>query len=128
MSQKLESLKMFLLLTFIAYIVGGSIVYIFLSKGYFIAVSIGYFLSVVNIISGYLSIKWAFRRDNKTFYLTVFGGLGIRLLLFVFALFFMFYFSTLPILGFVLSFIIFYILMQFNEIRLINQELKSVKK
>lgn len=90
------------------------------------AAGAGYFLSLFNIISGYLLLRWAFAREAKVFYSALYGGMAFRFVAFIVALFLIYkYYTTLPLLGFAGTFIFFYILMQIFEIKIINQELKK---
>jgi hypothetical protein len=90
-------------------------------------VVIGYLLSLTNIITAYISIRWAFGRKSRDFFAVVMGGMAFRLILFTATLFFILRFTSLPLLGFIISFMIFYVFLQFYEIRLVNQELTKTK-
>ena len=91
------------------------------------AAFLGFLLSLLNIIFSYASIRWAFGRGTKTFFAVVMGGMASRFIIFAVALFLILRYTKLPLLGFIISFIIFYIFLQYNEVRLINQELKKPK-
>ena len=92
------------------------------------ATFLGFVLSLVNAIFGYSSIRWGFGRSTKTFFLVVLGGMAMRFLVFGVALYLIWRFTHLPPLGFIISFILFYLLLQYYEVRLVTQELKNGKK
>lgn len=87
----------------------------------------GYLVSLVNILFAYYSIKWAFRKSNTTFFAVVLGGMGIRFLVLMFALFFVWRFAQIPLIGFAISLVGFYLTLQFFEIRLVQKELNGRK-
>ena len=92
------------------------------------AVIIGYILSLGNITLGYFSIRWSFRKSAKIFYLVIFGGLAVRFIIFFMMLFLIVKFTSLSVTGFAFSFIVFYVFLQYQEIRFINDELKASQK
>ena len=47
----------------------------------FLAVAAGAALSTVNVLLGYLAIRYSFDRSHTTFLKAVLGGMGLRLLL-----------------------------------------------
>lgn len=87
----------------------------------------GYLVSLVNILFAFFSIKWAFNRSSKTFFAVVLGGMGIRFLVLIFALFFMWNFTKVSLIGFMVSLVCFYLTLQYFEVRFIQKELKSRK-
>ena len=89
---------------------------------------LGYFISLFNIVTGFVSLRWAFKRDENFFYIILYGGMALRLVVFIVVLFLIHNYTQFPLMGFVASFIIFYVLMQYYEIRIINQELKGNRK
>ena len=91
------------------------------------SILIGFLLSLVNIVIGYNSIRWSFNRGTKTFLTVVYSGMAIRFIGFILSLFFVYKYTNLPITGFVLSFMVFYILFQYQEVKLINSEMKDKK-
>jgi len=92
------------------------------------ATFLGFALSLINTIFGYSSIRWGFGRSTKTFFLVVLGGMAMRLVVFGLALYLIWRFTHLPLLGFIISFILFYLLLQYYEVRLVTQELRNGKK
>ena len=85
---------------------------------------LGSLLSVVNIFSSLFSIQWAFRRKVKIFYAVVLGGMALRFLVFAAAAWMVIAVLEWPLTGFLVSFIFFYIFLQYHEIRLLNAQLK----
>ncbi len=87
----------------------------------------GYVVSLFNILFAFFSIKWAFRKSTKTFFAVVLGGMGFRFIILVLALFFVWKFVQVPLTGFIVSLVCFYLTLQFFEIKLIQKELNSKK-
>jgi hypothetical protein len=87
----------------------------------------GYIVSLVNILFAFYSIKWAFDKPNTTFFTVILGGMGIRFLILLTALLFVWKFTQVPFTGFVVSLIGFYITLQLFEIRFIQRELNNRK-
>lgn len=87
----------------------------------------GYLVSLVNMLFAFFSLKWAFNKSNKTFFTVVLGGMGIRFLILIAALFFVWRFARVPLLGFIVSLVGFYLTLQYFEIRFIQKELASRK-
>jgi len=86
---------------------------------------LGFMLSAVLFSSGYYSIKWAFRRKGKLFYTIILGGMFFRLVIFITTLILITYVWHLPVVGFVGSFMMFYIIFQIFEIRFVKKELQN---
>ncbi len=107
---------------------GEFFLYLFSDSSYMKSVFVGYFTSLFNIVTGFVSLRWAFKRKEKYFYITLYGGMALRLVVFIVALFLIYNYTQLPLLGFMASFIVFYVLMQYFEVKLINQELKGNRK
>lgn len=91
------------------------------------AVVYGFFVSLINIASAFFSIKWAFDKPLRTFFAVVLGGMGIRMLVLATALFFVWKFTQIPLIGFIVSLVIFYLLLQFIEIRFVQKSLADRK-
>lgn len=87
----------------------------------------GYLVSLVNIIFAFYSIKWAFNKSNKTFFTVVLGGMGIRFVFLVLALFFVWKFLPVPLTGFIVSLVCFYLMLQVFEVRYIQKQLNGRK-
>jgi len=121
-------LLFFLFVTFILFLTGEIFLYLFSEGSYLKSVLLGYFASLFNIVTGFVSLRWAFKQDEKSFYIILYGGMAIRLLIFIVALFLIYNYTQLPLMGFVASFIVFYVLMQYYEIRIVNLELKGNQK
>ncbi len=87
----------------------------------------GYLVSLINILFAFFSIKWAFNKSTKTFFAVVLGGMGVRFLVLMLALFVVAKILKVPLVGFIVSLVCFYLTLQFFEIRFIQKELKSKK-
>ncbi|MFQ5636628.1 MAG: hypothetical protein ACE5IR_01370 [bacterium] len=87
----------------------------------------GYLVSLANILFAYYSIKWAFRKPSKIFYKVVLGGMGLRFFVLMLSLFIVWKFTDIPLIGYVVSLVGFYLALQFVEIRFIQKELKTRK-
>lgn len=90
-------------------------------------VVLGYLVSLVNILLAFFSIKWAFRRSTRTFFSVVVGGMVVRFVILVLALFLVHAFTDIPLTAFAVSLIGFYLTLQVFEIRYIQNELNSGK-
>lgn len=95
-------------------------------KNLAISFTIGYLLSLFNVVLSFTSIRWGFKQKSKTFYFVVMGGMVIRFVIFVAITFVIIRFTTLPLSGFLVSFVIFYLFSQYHEIRFINSELNGI--
>ncbi len=89
--------------------------------------TLGYAVSIINIAGSLVSIQWAFGRGIKTFYLVVIGGMMLRFLFIAVIVYLVLLVLQWPLAGFLLSFVIFYIFLQYHETRFINQELKGIQ-
>jgi hypothetical protein len=92
------------------------------------AVCLGFILGLGNILFSFISIRWGFGRSTKAFLLVVLGGMMMRFFVLGIALFLIWRFTHLPLFGFLVAFIISYILLQYYEVRFVTQELKNGKK
>ncbi|MCH8020075.1 hypothetical protein IH785_09450 [candidate division KSB1 bacterium] len=91
------------------------------------AVFYGYLVSLVNILFSFYSIKWAFNKPNSTFFAVVLGGMGVRFLILIAALFFVWKFTQIPLTAFIVFLVAFYLTLQFFEIKYIQKQLKIRK-
>jgi len=114
-----------IIITFLLFLVAAFVIYYYKDFLLLKAISLGYVLSLLNIIFGYSSIRWGFKRSTKTFYAVVLGGMAIRFIVFAVALFLIYRYTKIPLLGFIVSFILFYLFLQYHEVRFINNELKQ---
>jgi len=87
----------------------------------------GYLVSLVNILFGFYSTKWALDKPNNTFFTVILGGMGARFLFLLTALLTVWKFTRLPLAGFIASMVGFYLTLQFFEVRYIQKELNSRK-
>jgi len=91
------------------------------------AVFFGYLVSLVNILFSFFSIKWAFNKSNSTFFAVVLGGMGVRFLILIAALFFVWKFTQISLTALIVSLVAFYLTLQFFEIKYIQKQLKIRK-
>ncbi|HOT95671.1 MAG TPA: hypothetical protein PLG50_09985 [bacterium] len=87
--------------------------------------ALGYLVSLGNIIFSLISIRWAFHRKIRTFYAVILGGMALRFLLFAVVAGLVIAVLHWPLIGFLVSFVLFYLFLQYHEIRFINSELKN---
>jgi len=93
-----------------------------------IEISLGYSISLFIFILGFVSINWSFNRSLKTFMGVILGGMFLRFVLIGIALFLLIQHTNIHTFSFVLSFLVFYIIYQFYEIRFINMRLSKGNK
>lgn len=91
------------------------------------AVIVGYLISLINILFAFISISWAFGKSNGTFFKVVLGGMGIRFLILITAIFLIVKFTQIRIAGFIISLVSFYLLLQFLEIKFIQKNIRTRK-
>ncbi|MBN2356989.1 ATP synthase subunit I [candidate division KSB1 bacterium] len=89
--------------------------------------SLGYLISVINILFSLVSIQWGFQQKTRTFYTVLFGGMALRFVFIAIIIFLIIRVLHWHVLGFLISFILFYIFLQYHEIRMITAELKKNK-
>ena len=125
MSKQIISLLFLLLGTAVVFLLISIPVFIWGNTKLFYSIVIGYGLSVVNIVSGYLSIRWGFNKSLTIFLGVVLGGMALRFSIIGVFLFWLTLYTDLSVLGFLASFMLFYIFFQYHEISFINRELKA---
>ncbi len=116
-----------ILLTLILYICTIAITHFASTRNLIVSITFGYCLSLLYIVSGYLSISRAFKKKQNLFLAVIFGSIAIRFILFAFVLFYVIKHTQYSVAGFLLSFFLFYFFLQVQEIRFINSELKGHK-
>jgi hypothetical protein len=94
---------------------------------YIPSVLTGYAISLANMLFALYSLTWAFDKPNNTFFSVVLGGMGIRFVFLGAALFFVWKFTQVPFLAFVVSLVGFYLTLQIFEIRIFQKKLNSRK-
>jgi len=109
------------------FFVAVGLVYYFSGVKYISGVVSGYFISLMNMLFAFFSMKWAFNKSNKTFFKVVLGGMGIRFLVLMGAIFFVWKFVHIPFIAFIISLIGFYLMLQVFEIKFIQSELLNRK-
>lgn len=92
-----------------------------------VAVFIGFLVSFAYIIFAYMTIRHAFHDSGRLFFRCFFAGMAIRFFFFLLSLFFIYQYTRLPIEGFVLSFMLFYIILQLFEAGMVLTEIKESK-
>ncbi len=91
------------------------------------AIATGFISSLIYIVIGFASIYNAFDKTSIVFYRMFLGGLAVRFLLFIITLIYIYKCTSIPIIAFVISFILSYIFFQTVEIRLVWQKLEKQK-
>lgn len=92
-----------------------------------VTIAVGFFISFIYIVLAYVTIRQAFGKSTTTFYRFMFGGMAFRFLLFLLCLFIIYKMTSLPIIGFVAAFMVFYVIFQIFEARLVILEIKRQK-
>lgn len=127
----IRSSDRFLLLTFCAAAVvyGVAVVWLFYAgkTDILTEVSVGIFASYVMVVFNYFNSRHAFVKSTTKFYRAIFGGMAVRFLFFIAILFVIHKFTTLSLAGFILSFVMSYVIFQIFEIRFIVNQLKKQK-
>jgi hypothetical protein len=100
----------------------------FAGPAFIFSFCLGYIVCLLNILFSVFSIRWGFRKKSATFYKVVWGGMLMRLLLFSVIFIALRKFTSLPVSGFLISFVLFYLYLQYQEVRLINETLNKDKK
>jgi hypothetical protein len=97
------------------------------SLSFILSFTLGYIVSLANILISIASLRWGFSKTSKTFYKVVWGGMLLRLAAFCIVLVLIYRFTHLPVSGFLIAFVLSYIYLQYQEIRLVNESLNKVK-
>ena len=92
------------------------------------SVLLGYLLSLFNIVVSYFTIRRSFGRSTKRFFAALYAGMVVRFLVFLLALFLIYKLTPIPVIGFVIAFMIFYIILQYYEIKTVNRELEGPQR
>ncbi|MDP6038419.1 MAG: hypothetical protein QGG64_07705 [Candidatus Latescibacteria bacterium] len=85
------------------------------------AAVVGCLICTANTLAGGGFALWAMGRDNKTFMLVTFGGMGIRLLIVLIFFFLFLKLVKLHVFSLTLSLFLFYVVFQILEIRLFTR-------
>ncbi len=102
-------------------------IYFLAGMDYVKATLLSFILSMFIILFSYTSILWAFNKGTKVLYTTLFAGMAIRFVVLLSTMYVVRKFTQLPIIAFVLIFMLFYLVLQFQEIRLVTNELRLLK-
>lgn len=85
-------------------------------------IGFGYAISLAIFVLGFFTITWAARKSLKTFLALVLGGMFVRFILLGVAIYLLMHYAQIDIVYFMISFLLFYLICQFFEIRFINAE------
>jgi hypothetical protein len=116
--------KLFLLSTAVLLIVVWPIYY-FGGLGFLKVTLLSYVSSLAIVLFSYGSIRYTFSKSAKVFYTAIFVGMVLRFFVFLVVLYIVYKFSNLPILGFVVTFMLFYIIFQIQEVKFVVKELNQ---
>lgn len=87
----------------------------------------GYLVSLLNILLAFFSTKWALDKPNKIFFKVILGGMGVRFIILLSAIFFVGKFTRIPFQSFVLSLVGSYLILQYFEFKLLQKQ-PSIQK
>lgn len=99
----------------------------FTSLSFILSFTLGYLVCLANILFSIASLRWGFSKTSKTFYKVVWGGMLLRLVVFSVILVVLYRFTAWPVSGFLIAFMLSYIYLQYQEIRLVNESLSKAK-
>ncbi len=91
-------------------------------------IGFGYAISLAIFVLGFFTIVWAAKKSLKTFLGFVLGGMFVRFILLGLAIYLLMRLAKIDIVYFMVSFLIFYFICQFFEIRFINAEFFKGRK
>lgn len=131
MATKTESTKRelrILLFTTIGFAVILPLVYYLTSLPFVYSFTLGYLVCLVTVLLGVASVRWGFNKKSATFYKVVWGGMLFRLALFCLVMIILIRFTALPVSGFFVSFVLFYLVLQVQQVRLVQETLKKDKQ
>ncbi len=80
-------------------------------------------ISFVNVLLGYLSVEWSFRKPNITFLKIVLGGIGARLFLMLALVMVMIRYLRFEAFALTISLLLFYIVNMALEIYLLEHKI-----
>ncbi len=127
MSENIKFLFLIVGLTSVLLIISVAIVGKFGNSQMVRGVFYGYLVSLTNVLLAFFSIKWAFKKPNRTFYSVMLGGMGIRIVILFTALFFVRSLPQVHLIAFTISLIGFYLTLQFFEIKFVQRTLTNRK-
>jgi len=94
----------------------------------FIALVAGAGLGLFVILFAFVANSWAFSRSTKDFYRVVLGGMLVRFVLVGIILFVFWKFVNIDFIAFVTSFLGFYLVLHFVEIKYLQKHFVGKKK
>lgn len=97
---------------------GGYPLYVAKGSDWVIAAAVGCAICTANALVGGGLALWAMDKNQTTFLLAVFGGMGLRMLVVVAVFFAALKFGKLHTFGLTLSMFLFYVMLQILEVRL----------
>lgn len=89
-----------------------------------ISVGVGYGVSLFNNGASFIYLSWAIHKSNKIFFRTVMGGMVFRFAIIGAALFWVWNFTHLNQIAFLVSMLLFYLIIQIFEVFFIYKQLK----
>ncbi len=92
-----------------------------------VTIAVGFCISFIYIVLAYFTIRQAFKKSTTAFYRFFFVGMALRFIFFLLCLFIIYKMTSLPIVGFVVAFMVFYVIFQIFEARLVLLEIKKQK-
>ncbi len=101
--------------------------FFFTSVTFVLSFTLGYLVCLANILFSIASLRWGFSKTSKIFYKVVWGGMLLRLAVFSVILVVLRRFTDWPVSGFLIAFVLSYIYLQYQEIRLVNESLGKAK-
>ncbi|NIA31570.1 MAG: hypothetical protein GWP06_16890 [Actinobacteria bacterium] len=127
MNSKGNSIKLIIFATLALFVIGIIPSYYLGGASIAKAVLSGYIFSLFNIIFSYVSISWSFSKNSKIFFKTIYAGMALRFSGFILVLFIIYKFTKISLIAFIISFMIFYIFLQYYEIKLVNKQMQNQK-
>ena len=113
------------IIALLSQIILGLFLHIIRRFDFIVVSSISLWLSFLIIVLSYFSLQRAFKRDSGRFYRSIISGMAIRFVIFLLIVFNIHRSTNLSLTGFIISFVLFYVLFQWIEIRFIVSELKK---
>ncbi|OGU53910.1 MAG: hypothetical protein A2V66_17050 [Ignavibacteria bacterium RBG_13_36_8] len=99
-----------------------------ISKPFLYAVHYAVIINLVNSSIAFLLCEFSFRKSNKTFLISVIGGMSIRLIILLAVIFISLEFLNIDKYGFILTFFIFYFYLLIIEINYLQNRAKTEEK
>jgi hypothetical protein len=114
-----------LIFLFGSFLIAGYPMYLFASQEVIVAVIAGAVISTINIFLGYVSIEIAYGKSMTKFMKWIFGGMGLRLLILLAAIYIAVKVLQFHLFGFIVSLFAFYSVYLILEIIYIDQKVRN---